>query len=91
MNAQDYQAPAGVNRVQSLAWMIGGVAFLLALVGAFISPDKFYQAYLFSYMLVVGLTLGSLGLLMLQHLTGGRWGVILRRPLEAASRNVPLP
>jgi hypothetical protein len=90
MNAGDYQAPAGVNRVQSLGWTVGGVAFLLALVGAFISPDKFYQAYLFSYMLVVGLTMGSLGLLMLQHLTGGRWGVILRRPLEAASRNVPL-
>jgi hypothetical protein len=90
MNAQDYQAPAGVSRVQSLGWMIGGAAFLLALVGAFLSPDKFYQSYLFSYMLVVGLTLGSLGLLMLQHLTGGRWGVIIRRPLEAASRNVPL-
>jgi len=90
MNAQDYQAPAGVNRVQSLGLAVGGAAFLLSLVGAFISPDKFYQAYLFSYMLVVGLTLGSLGLLMLQHLTGGRWGVILRRPLEAASRNVPV-
>jgi len=43
---------------------------------------------LFSYMLVLGLTLGSLGLLMLQHLTGGNWGVIIRRPLEAASRNI---
>jgi len=90
MNAQDYQAPAGVNRVQSLGLIVGGAALVLSLVGAFMSPDKFYEAYLFSYMLVVGLTLGSLGLLMLQHLTGGRWGVILRRPLEAASRNVPL-
>ena len=90
MNAPDYQAPPGVNRVQSLGWIVGGIALLLAVVGAFLKPDEFYQAYLFSYMLVVGLTLGSLGLLMLQHLTGGRWGIILRRPLEAASRNVPL-
>jgi len=90
MNAQNYQAPAGVNRVQSLGWIVGGIALVLAIVGALLKPNEFYQAYLFSYMLVVGLTLGSLGLLMLQHLTGGRWGIILRRPLEAASRNVPL-
>jgi hypothetical protein len=54
------------------------------------SPDKFYRSYLFSYLLVLGLTLGSLGVLMLQHLTGGRWGIIIRRPLEAAAKNVLL-
>jgi hypothetical protein len=90
MNAQNYQAPAGVNRVQSLGWIVGGGALVLALVGAFVKPNQFYQSYLFSYMLVVGLTLGSLGMLMLQHLTGGNWGIVIRRPLEAASRNVPL-
>jgi hypothetical protein len=88
MSAQDFQAPANVDRVQTLGWVIGGVALLLTLIGAFISPEKFVRAYLFSYLLVLGFTLGSLGLLMLQHLTGGRWGVVLRRPLEAASRNI---
>jgi hypothetical protein len=68
--------------------MIGGVALLVAIAGAFASPEKFYQSYLFSYLLVLGLTLGSLGLLMLQHLTGGNWGIIIRRPLEAATRNI---
>jgi len=90
MNAQDYQAPAGVSRVQSLGLIVGGAALVLSIVGAFLSPEKFYQSYLFSYMLVLGLTLGSLGLLMLQHLTGGRWGIVIRRPLEAASRVLPL-
>jgi hypothetical protein len=88
MNAQDFKAPDSVNRVQSLGWMIGGVALLVGLVGAVTAPAKFYQAYLFSYLLVLGLTLGSLGLLMLQHLTGGHWGIVIRRPLEAASRNI---
>jgi hypothetical protein len=32
------------------------------------------------------LSLGSLGLLMLQHLTGGDWGILIRRPLESATR-----
>jgi len=88
MNAQEYQAPASVSRVQTAGWVVGGVALLLAIVGAVTSPDKFYQSYLFSFMLVLGLTLGSLGLLMLQHLTGGHWGIMIRRPLEAASRNI---
>ena len=88
MNAQDYKAPASVGRVQTAGLAIGGVALLAAIFGAVSSPQKFYQAYLFSYMLVLGLTVGSLGLLMLQHLTGGQWGIIIRRPLEAASRNI---
>jgi hypothetical protein len=88
VNAQEYTAPAGVSRVQNVGLAVGGVALLAAIFGAVSSPEKFYQSYLFSYMLVLGLTLGSLGLLMLQHLTGGQWGIIIRRPLEAASRNI---
>jgi hypothetical protein len=42
------------------------------------------------YLLVLGLALGSLGLLMLQHLTGGHWGIVIRRPLESATRTLPL-
>ncbi len=88
MNAQDYRAPESVSRVQRGGWLVGGVALILAIIGAFTSPDKFYQSYLFSYLLVLGLTLGSLGMLMLQHLTGGNWGIIIRRPLEAAAQNI---
>ena len=88
MNAQDYQAPPAVNRVQRAGLLVGGIALLLAIPGALSSPEKFYHSYIFSYMLVLGLTVGSLGLLMLQHLTGGNWGIIIRRPLEAASRNI---
>ena len=88
MNAQDYQAPPSVNRVQRAGLLVGGIALLLAIPGALSSPEKFYHSYIFSYMLVFGLTVGSLGLLMLQHLTGGNWGIIIRRPLEAASRNI---
>ena len=88
MNAQDYQAPASVNRVQSGGLVLGGLALVLIIFGAAASPANFYHAYLYSYMWVLGLTLGSLGLLMLQHLTGGMWGIVIRRPLEAASRNI---
>ena len=36
------------------------------------------------------LALGSLALLMLQYLTGGAWGIVIRRPAEAAARTLPL-
>jgi hypothetical protein len=88
MNAQNYQAPPAVNRAQRAGMFVGGFALLLAIPGAFSSPEKFFHSYIFSFMLVLGLTVGSLGLLMLQHLTGGNWGIIIRRPLEAASRNI---
>jgi hypothetical protein len=88
MNAQEFQAPANWSRVQMLGWAIGGIALVLGIVGAVVSPEKFVHAYLTGYFLVLGMTLGSLGLLMCQHLTGGVWGIVIRRPLEAATRNI---
>ena len=51
---------------------------------------KFFQAYLVAYVFWVGIVLGSMALLMVQHLSGGAWGVVIRRPLEAAVRTMPI-
>lgn len=90
MAAEEYPAPDSVSRLQTRAFSVGVVALLLAIFGATRSPGAFYQSYLMSFLLVLGLTLGSLGLVMLQHLTAGHWGVIIRRPLESATRTLPL-
>ncbi len=90
MAAQEYQAPESVGRLQQRALIIGGVALLVSIFGAVRSPGDFYQSYLVSFLLILGLTVGSLGLVMLQHLTSGHWGIIIRRPLEAATRTLPL-
>ena len=37
----------------------------------------------------MGVVLGCLALLMVQHLSGGVWGLILRKPFEAAVRTLP--
>lgn len=86
----EYPAPESVSRLQTRAFSVGVIALLLAIFGAARSPGAFYQSYLMSFLLVLGLTLGSLGLVMLQHLTAGHWGVIIRRPLESATRTLPL-
>lgn len=50
----------------------------------------FFFAYLAAYQFWLGVALGSLALLMLQYLTGGAWGLLIRRWLEAATRTLPL-
>lgn len=72
--------------------MIAGVlGVVLAVAGFFMSgPDRFYQAYLVAYTFWMGVVLGSLALLMVQHLSGGVWGIVLRRPFEAAVRTLPV-
>ena len=39
---------------------------------------------------ILGIALGSMVLLMAYHLTGGSWGLLIRRILEAAMRTLPL-
>jgi hypothetical protein len=90
MSAQEYQAPESVARLQQRAFLVGGIALVAAIYGAVRSPEMFYQSYLMSFMLILGLAVGSLGLMMLQHLTSGHWGIIIRRPLESATRTLPL-
>jgi hypothetical protein len=71
--------------------LIAGVVFMvILLVGAFINPNEFFQAYIFGFTFWIGLSIGSLALLMLQHLTGGGWGFVIRRVLEAATRVLPV-
>jgi len=48
------------------------------------------RAYLMGYMTCFGFAGGGLVMLMLQYVSGGKWGLLLRRPLEAMSRTLPL-
>ena len=80
-NLSDYQ-----NRS-----LIVGVLFLLALIASlFFDRHQFFQAYLVGWTFWTGIAVGSLALLMLQHLTGGGWGFVIRRSLEAATRTLPV-
>lgn len=85
-NAGDSPLP-GMKQFGLIAAVLGvvltGAGFMMS------GLDRFYQAYLVAYTFWAGIALGSLALLMVQYLTGGAWGVVLRRPLEAAVRTIP--
>ncbi|PQV64623.1 quinol:cytochrome c oxidoreductase quinone-binding subunit 2 [Abditibacterium utsteinense] len=65
------------------------VGIVLCIAGMVLSPGTFFQSYLYAFMFWFGVTIGSMAWLMGHHVTGGGWGFILRRPLEAATRCWP--
>ena len=76
--------------LKQFGMILGVVGVVLAVAGFFLSPaERFFQAYLVGYTFWMGVVLGCLALLMVQHLSGGVWGVVLRRPFEAAVRTLP--
>jgi hypothetical protein len=88
----DLSAPAFVDGWQTRALAIGSVFSVVAagLAVADGSVDHVLRAWLLGLMLTFGFAVGGLALLMVQYVTGGKWGLLLRRPLEAMSRTLPL-
>jgi hypothetical protein len=70
--------------------VIGACATGVVIAGCTLDPQDFLRSYLFVFLFCLGLSLGAMANLMLHELTGGRWGLLLRRPWTAAARLVPL-
>ena len=83
-----FRAPDVINRWRLPALGIGGIALLAWAVGVYMDPEQGLRSWLLGFIFWGGIAIGSLGLLMLQYLTGGAWGVVIRRGLEAASRTI---
>src|SRR5215470_8316737 len=92
INNSELLAPEVTQRIYQRSLGVGllfGVASLiLALIPA--TRSQFFRSYLLGFMFWLGISLGSMTFLMIQHLTGGKWGMVIRRPLEAAMRVLPL-
>ena len=88
----DLGAPAFVDGWRSRAIVVGVVFSVIAALLAFAdgSMDHVLRAWMVGLMLTFGFAVGGLALLMVQYVSGGKWGLLLRRPLEAMSRTLPL-
>jgi hypothetical protein len=64
-----------------------GLAFL---DGKGFDSDHVLRAWVLGLTLTFGFAVGGLALLMVQYCSGGKWGLLLRRPLEAMSRTLPI-
>ncbi len=85
-------APGFVRGWQARALMVAVLFTVTAVVLATLdhSAEHVYRAWVVGLMLCFGFCVGGLAMLMLQYVSGGKWGLLLRRPLEAMTRTLPL-
>ncbi len=85
----DLTAPSVVKKMGHRSLIAGIIFAIPAVILAFVRPEEFYRAYLLGFMCWLGVSLGSMAIVMIRHLTGGGWGMVIRRILGAAMRTLP--
>ena len=85
-------SPEILARWRTQALLVFAVSGLISLVFLFFrgGAGHILRAYLLGFMICFGFMGGGLVMLMLQYVSGGKWGLLLRRPLEAMTRTLPL-
>lgn len=81
--------PPRLERLRRPALLAGGAGLLVTIAGAFFDPGQFFRSYLLAYLFFVNIAIGCLSITMIHHLTGGYWGLAIRRLLEAGTRTLP--
>ena len=77
---------AGLGR-RSL--IVGAVGVVASLAGALLDSEQFFRSYLVGWLAWLSVALGCLAILLIDHLAGGRWGIVVRRTLEAGASTLP--
>ena len=78
-----------LETLRSRALVVGVVGTLMTLAGAAVDADRAFQSWLFGWVFWIGVALGCLAIVMIHHVTGGAWGIVIRRLLEAGMRTIP--
>ena len=82
--------PENLARLRRPA-LIAGIALLaICAAAALLGSDHFYRSYLLGFVFWTGIAVGCMAIAMLNHVTGGAWGAVMRRPLESAAATLPL-
>ena len=89
MSPETLPVPPALARLEKLALPVGGVFLLACAAGFAFDRGQFLRSWLFAFLFWLGIAVGSLGLAMLNQLTGGLWGAVPRRFHEAAARTIP--
>lgn len=84
------QQSTGVARMQMPALVLGIIGVAGSAFGFFTDPQTAFRAWVAPFIFWFLIAAGSLAVLCLQYTTGGEWGVLIRRPLGAAARTIPL-
>ena len=85
LTAEAFAPPKDLGRVQRVALAVGAVGIVVTGLSLAGDREQFFQSYLVSYLFWLSISLGSLALLSLQHLSQGAWGLVPRRINEASA------
>ncbi len=90
--AETYRVPAGARWTSG--WKIAAAFAAIGILGSVLAassdPRRFAFSWLFAFMAGLAIALGSLFLVVLQHLTKAGWSVTIRRPMEFFAAGLPL-
>jgi hypothetical protein len=77
-------------RLERRALAVGATALVAVAIGGAFDAGAFYRAWLASWLFWLSVALGPLVIVMLHYLSGGAWGVVIRRIGESAIGTLPL-
>lgn len=83
----------GAGKVKAGAGAVGVVLLIASVVwGALIGDEmsRFFHSYLVSYAYFLSFALGALFFVLLHHLVGARWSVVVRRTAEVLTKTFPI-
>ena len=75
---------------ERIAWLVGCVGVLSSVLTWLVAPTVFPHAWLAALTCWLGWPLGSMALVFIHALTGGRWGGAVRPQLASAIATMPL-
>ncbi len=85
-----YELPSELwSRARNLIVIIGAVAWLLTLIGAFSNPKQFYFSYLAGFWYCTVITIGGIFWMFIQYITGAAASVTVRRMMENIASGIP--
>ncbi|MFQ5350871.1 MAG: hypothetical protein ACE5EG_10550, partial [Thermoanaerobaculia bacterium] len=84
-----FAPPEEILRLRSRAWLAAAVGLVASAGGFVLDSGQFYRSYLVAWLFWLGIALGCYAVALLHQLTRGAWGLMIRRPLDAATRTLP--
>ncbi len=77
-------------RARRRALVAAAVFAALSAIGAIFDVQQLFRSYLLAFLFLLGIPLGSFAVAQIHAMTGGGWGMPVRRVMEAAARTLPL-
>ena len=72
--------------IVGVAGLVAGIVLSLIFGGI----HYFFEAFLYTFWILLGLSLGSLAFTMIHHMTAGAWSFVSQRIFEALMRTLPV-